>query len=318
MSGTVVVWRRIVSDITCPNCQATLPEGARFCTGCGHRLDEPEPAPGSASSEPAPSEPTPAAPAPPAPSPSAEQPASPAPGDPWGTSTPTAPAAPAPAPPTPPAQPWGQDPTTQMSTPGQQVPPAWTPPPSPASPPQGSPTPPEWGVPPTGTQPPATWAGSGETAAASGSRGGASPLAGILGLIGGIAALISPFLAWFTIENHDPHSGSYSMFEVLTGGDDVPLDSPDAIFMLIAGVAAVLLGVFILKTRSKLLSVLLLLAGVAIVAIGILDWMSISDLAKDMPNTASIDGGIGLYLAFGAGGVTALGGLLGLVMSKKS
>src|SRR5699024_1475566 len=137
----------------------------------------------------------------------------------------------------------------------------------------------QWGAPPP--------------AAASTTSGGASPLAGILGIVGGVLALISPFLAWLSFEASGMSGDSYTLWEVLTGGDDVPLDSPDAIFLLITGAVTIIIAVLVLRTRSKPLSILLLVAGAVAIAIGVRDWMTISDLASDLPSTITIDGGIG-------------------------
>lgn len=210
-------------------------------------------------------------------------------------------------------QPWSAPPA------GPQPQPGWSPEqPGSGAPPQSwSPTP---GQPPPHGAPPAPGAAQAWSAPtdAPSRSGGATPLAGVLGIIAGILALVSPFLAWFSINGVAGGDLSYSMWKILTGGDDVPLDSPDAIFVLVAGLIAVVLGVLILKTRSKALSGLLLVAGLVVIAVAVRDWMSISDLAKDLPTTVTLDGGIGLYLAYAGGGLAALAGLLGLIVGKKT
>jgi len=149
------------------------------------------------------------------------------------------------------------------------------------------------------------------------SGGGSSSIAAILGIVGGAVGILSTFLAWFTVKGGGA-SKSHSLWALLSGGDDVPLESNDAIFLLIAAVAAVALGVLAMKGKAQLASILLIVAGLAMVVVGVRDWMSVADLAKDLPSSVKIEGGIGLYLAYAGGAVAAIGGVLGLVGPKKS
>lgn len=303
-----------MSATTCPSCSTSLPDGALFCTSCGHRLESAAAA-DTAATETAPTEtapPPPPEPAPEAaseftdPAPTAAMPASEAPAPP-PTAPPPPPAAspqPPPAAPQPPAQPWADSATTQV--PATPAPTGWSAPP----PAQG------WD-PGSGTQPAAEWGHAPAPDAPASTKSGASPLGGVLGLLGGIVAVVAAFLPWISFEAGGT-STSYSLLKLMTGGDDVPLESSDVVFLLIAGIAAVILAVLVFTTRSKALSGLLIVAGLGMIAVGVLDWMSVVDFSEDLPNTITIDGALGLYLTYAAGAVTAIGGLAGIVLGRKA
>jgi hypothetical protein len=271
--------------------------------------------------------------APPAPSPGGwtPAPADPPPAPAWGQQAPAAPAAPPqPAPgqawgapteaPPAPGQAWGAPPAAPAPAPGQGAPgQPWGG--ATAAPGQGAPgqawgaapaAPPSWAAPGAAgaPAPDAAWGGPAAPAAKK------ATLPAALAIVGGALTAIAVFLAWYTAKAGGL-TESYSAWDTFNGGKTVPLESIDPLILLVLGIAVVGLGVLVLMGQAKIGSLLLLVAGVAVIGVAIRDWMSVVDVAKDLPSSVKISGGAGLYLTYFAGALTALAGGLGLAMGAK-
>ncbi|HET7929572.1 MAG TPA: hypothetical protein VFM40_08485 [Actinomycetota bacterium] len=152
-----------------------------------------------------------------------------------------------------------------------------------------------------------------------------TPVAGILGVVGGALLAVGSFLTWA---------------EVTGGGTSVTakgVDGSDGYITLIAGVVAVVAGVMMARGTRRVLAVLVILAGLVGGGIGLYDALTAKDsvldaaaeeLAPTFGATAqqvrsvldqAIDAGqlsvsvsIGLYVVIGGGVVALVGGILGL------
>jgi hypothetical protein len=152
-----------------------------------------------------------------------------------------------------------------------------------------------------------------------------TPVAGILGVIGGALLGLGSFLAWA---------------EVSGGGTSVTakgVDGSDGYITLVAGLVAVVAGVVMAKSTRRLLAVLVILAGIVGGGIGLYDALTAKDSVLDAAAEElapafgvsaqqvrtvldqAIDAGqlsvsisIGLYVAIGGGVVALVGGILGL------
>ena len=152
-----------------------------------------------------------------------------------------------------------------------------------------------------------------------------TPVAGILGVIGGALLALGSFLAWA---------------EVSGGGTSVTakgVDGSDGYITLVAGLVAVVAGVVMAKSTRRLLAVLVILAGIVGGGIGLYDALTAKDSVLDAAAEElapafgvsaqqvrtvldqAIDAGqlgvsisIGLYVVIGGGVVALVGGILGL------
>ena len=152
-----------------------------------------------------------------------------------------------------------------------------------------------------------------------------TPVAGILGVIGGALLGLGSFLAWA---------------EVSGGGTSVTakgVDGSDGYITLVAGLVAVVAGVVMAKSTRRLLAVLVILAGIVGGGIGLYDALTAKDSVLDAAAEElapafgvsaqqvrtvldqAIDAGqlgvsisIGLYVVIGGGVVALVGGILGL------
>lgn len=293
---------------TCPNCRATLPDGATFCTSCGTRIGE-----AAAAAPPSPPEdatrvdtpglhdstqvfsPPPAAPA--------------APWQPAESSTPPpAPAWEAPAASAPPAPPsWEAPPAAappSWEAPAAPAAPAWNQPPAqqaqPWQQPGGAP-PQQWG----GAQAPGQQWGAPPAATSSASTGG-SPIGGLVALVGGVLTLIGLFTAWIGTNLTDDTTTGWA----LASGDE-GLKSNDPYLILALAIGALVLGVLLFTGTSRsIVRIAAVVVGVAVVGTAARDWMSIADLAKDLPSSVKIEAKFGFYLTIAGGIVTAVAALL--------
>ena len=316
----------LLSETTvCPNCSASIPVGASFCTSCGQSVAAAAPV---AAPEP------PAPPAPPAWEPPPVAPAPPV-VDPTNVETPglhdTTQVLPA-TPPAPPA--W--------EAPPAPAPAAWSPPPAPApsaapwapadAPASPAAPAPAWGAPPAAAPAPAApgawdqpaapaWGDPGQSAApawstppaATPSSSGGSPLGGLAAIIGGVLVLVGIFSAWL---GSDVTSATIKGWD-LTSGDKF-LKSSDPYILLALGIVALAIGVALFLGKVKgLVKVAAIVLGLAVVGICVRDWMSISDLVKK--NAAfqgvTIKSKFGFYLTIAGGVLAAVGGL---IPAKKS
>lgn len=306
----------------CPNCGTSIENPVKFCPSCGYLLPQvsaqthehvPEPAPAEpAAVEPAAIE-AEAAVAPvwaqaPAPSPALEPEAAPEP-------EPVVPAAPA----------WAQTPPPQpVAAPEPVVPaaPAWaqTPPP----PPPVAPAAPSWvqapaalppvvpmaqppygaapyGAPPFGA-PPATYPPLVATPSS-----GRNPLAGLLAIIGGAAAIGSAWLPWFVLGSDPLQTASWGRPLDLTSDLGTPANG---YFLIGAGVICVLFGLFLLVGLARSpgvragLGLLTLAAAAGLGAIEFAAYMKVAD--------NGLTYGFGLFVGAGAAVVVGVGGLAGL------
>jgi hypothetical protein len=155
-----------------------------------------------------------------------------------------------------------------------------------------------------------------------------TPVAGILGLVGGALIALGSFLAWA---------------EVSGGGTSVTakgVDGSDGYITLVAGIVAVVAGVVIARGTGRVLAVAMILAGIVGGGIGLYDALTAKDnvldaAAEELAPTfgvsaqqvrtvldQAIDAGqlsvsisIGLYVVIGGGVVALAGGILGLLGS---
>jgi hypothetical protein len=159
-----------------------------------------------------------------------------------------------------------------------------------------------------------------------------TPVAGILGVIGGALLALGSFLAWA---------------EVSGGGTSVTakgVDGSDGYITLVAGLVAVVAGIVIATGTGRVLAaVLVILAGIVGGGIGLYDALTAKDsvldaaaeeLAPSFEASAqevrtvldqaidagqlSVSIGIGLYVVIGGGVVALAGGILGLRGSGES
>jgi FtsH-binding integral membrane protein len=152
-----------------------------------------------------------------------------------------------------------------------------------------------------------------------------TPVAGILGLIGGALLALGSFLAWA---------------EVAGGGTSVTakgVDDRHGYITLVAGLVAVVAGIVMARGTRRALAVLVILAGIVGGGIGLYDALTAKDsvldaAAEELAPTfgvsaqqmrtvldQAIDAGqfsvsisIGLYVVIGGGVVALVGGILGL------
>ncbi|HKX34470.1 MAG TPA: hypothetical protein VJP03_03965 [Actinomycetota bacterium] len=155
-----------------------------------------------------------------------------------------------------------------------------------------------------------------------------TPVAGILGLVGGALMALGSFLAWA---------------EVSGGGTSVTakgVDGSDGYITLVAGIVAVVAGLVIARGTGRVLAVVMILAGIVGGGIGLYDALTAKDnvldaAAEELAPTfgasaqqvrtvldQAIDAGqlsvsisIGLYVVIGGGVVALAGGILGLLGS---
>ncbi len=152
-----------------------------------------------------------------------------------------------------------------------------------------------------------------------------TPVAGILGVVGGALLAVGSFLTWA---------------EVTGGGTSVTakgVDGSDGYITLIAGVVAIVAGMMMARATRRVLAVLVILAGIVGGGIGLYDALTAKDsvldaAAEELAPTfgasaeqvrtvldQAIDAGqlsvsisIGLYVVIGGGVVALVGGILGL------
>ena len=271
---------------TCPNCSAALPAGATFCTSCGTRIEVAAPTadatrgdtpglhdatqqftPPAAPWQPAEAAPPPAPPAWQAPP--AAAPAPPAAGG-WAGAAPAAPPAPTGAP-------WQQAP--------------------------GAPAQPAWGTAPG--QP--AWGAPAPAAASSSGAAGASPLGGIVAVLGGALTIVGLFSAWL---GNNVDSTKLAGWDLTR--DDVAFTSKDPYLLLVLGIVGVLVGaaLFLGKARNPV-RLVAIVVGLAIVGTHIRDWMSIADVVKDsLSSDFKVTAQIGFYLGIAGGILVALSSLI--------
>lgn len=272
--------------ITCPNCTATLPSAASFCTSCGTRLAQAPPAP-------SPADPTQVG------TPGLQDPTQVF--SPPASSTPWQPA-PGDAPPPPPIPAGG-----------------WAPPPPPGAPPASPPTTdqqPAWvqaAQSLSSTPPPAAgWGTTPEPQAPRPAPAG-SPLGAALALLGGVLTLVAIFLPWVTSNLSDAGLSGWD----LTSGDKgfrlpdgslLTFESLDPYALLIIAAAGIFTGIMAFGGNTRGLSrVLGVVLGVAVIGFMVRDWTSMADVVKDKaPADFRIESAIGFYLALAGGALLAV------------
>jgi hypothetical protein len=152
-----------------------------------------------------------------------------------------------------------------------------------------------------------------------------TPVAGILGVVGGALLALGSFLSWA---------------EVTGGGTSVMakgVDGSDGYITLVAGLVAVVAGIMMARGTRRVLAVLVILAGIVGGGIGLYDALTAKDsvldaAAEELAPTfgasaqevraaldQAIDAGqlsvsisIGLYVVIGGGVVALVGGIVGL------
>jgi hypothetical protein len=152
-----------------------------------------------------------------------------------------------------------------------------------------------------------------------------TPVAGILGLVGGALLALGSFLTWA---------------EVSGGGTTVTakgVDGSDGYITLVAGLVAVVAGIMMARGSRRVLAVLVIIAGIVGGGIGLYDALTAKnsvldaaaeELAPTLGASAqqvrtvldqAIDAGqlsvsisIGLFIVIGGGVVALVGGILGL------
>lgn len=285
--------------ITCPNCSATLPSAASFCTTCGTKVASTPPPPPAPGPEPADqtrvdtpglhdatqvySPPTGSAP------PSGSVPWQPAP--PADASGPWA----APAPPAPPT---GDTPAWVGSAQALST----------APPPEA----------------PAWQAGGAPAAARQPSKPG-SPLGAVLAVLGGVLTLVGIFLPWVTSNLSDAGLSGWD----LTSGDNgfrlpdqsmLTFESIDPYFLVAIGAVALFAGVMALGGGTRMVSrVLGVVLGLAVIGLMVRDWTSMADLVQqEAPATFEIESAIGFYLTIAGGALLLVSAVMPSKASKSS
>ncbi len=266
---------------TCPNCSATLPANATFCTSCGTRIGEAAATPASPPPE------------------DATRVDNPGLHDATQVYNPPPPAPPAAAPPGP--APWqpADSPSAPPAGPGAApwTPPGQAPPAAPAAPPwqQPAPGPAGWGAPGAAPAPP--WGAAAPATTSTTATGDGSPLGGIVAIAGGILSLIGLFTAWI---------GSDGTDETLSGwdltADDKLFSSSDPYLILGLALGALALGALLFTGVSrKIVRIAAIVVGLALIATPIRDWLSIVDIVEGIPG-AKANQEFGFFLTI-AGGV---------------
>lgn len=277
-----------MSDTTCPECAAPLREGATFCTSCGHRIAATAPPSGGDATQAD------------APGPGAEATRvdNPALSDATQTFEPPTPPAPGPGAPWEPAQ-------------GTHTPPPTSAPSAPAGPPPNAPS---WGAPPQQAAPPwqqaqqapqQPWGQQPYGAPAhttTSSSGGGSPIGAIVAILGAVLTLVGLFTAWIGSNVTDDTITGWA----LASGDD-GFESNDPYIILALGVAALVAGVMLFTGAARsIVRIAAVVVGVVVVGVAIRDWLSIADIAKDLPSSVEITAQFGFYLTIAGGVVTAI------------
>lgn len=292
-----------MSDITCPNCSATLPAGASFCTSCGQRMEAAPPAPPveDATRVESPGLHDSTQVIPPAPAAAAGA---------WQPSESSAPPAPA-APTEPAAAPWSQ-PGAPAAPPAAE-PPAWEQPAA-AQPQQPWQTPPQQQVPPTWGAPQQGAPGApawGEPAKAA-SVDQPSPVGGLVSVAGAALVLVGLFLSWFTLESKSTdESLSISGWD-LASSDTSPFESNDPYLLLALGIVGLAIGaaLFLGKMR-QIARIAAIVAGIAVIGVVLRDWMSAASLVEDKGTSdTELKQAFGFFVPIVGGVLLAVGGVL--------
>jgi uncharacterized membrane protein (TIGR02234 family) len=152
-----------------------------------------------------------------------------------------------------------------------------------------------------------------------------TPVAGILGVVGGALLALGSFLTWA---------------EVTGGGTSVTakgVDGSDGYITLVAGLVAVVAGIMMARGTRRVLAVLVILAGIVGGGIGLYDALTAKDSVLDAAaeelaptfgasaqqvravldqaidaDQLSVSISFGLYVVIGGGVVALVGGILGL------
>lgn len=278
----------------CPNCSATLPAGATFCTSCGTRIGE-----GGHAAPPTDS----------APAEDATRVDNPGLGDSTQVFSPppAAPPEPNPQPYAPPSAPWQPADAPSAPPAGPPSPPSWNPPgnpqapawqqPQPAAPAQG------WGAPP-GAAP--QWGAPAPASTGNGTQTDGSPIGGVIAMVGGVLALVGLFTAWVGSNQTD---ATTSGWDLISG--DKGLKSNDPYLILALGIGALVIGLLLFTGVARpLVRIAAVVVGVAVIAVALRDWLSIVDLVKDASSDVEITAQFGFYLTIAGGIVTAAAALL--------
>ena len=194
--------------------------------------------------------------------------------------------------------------------------PQYAPPPAPYGAPQyGAPPPPPYGVPGYGPPPygaPVYGGGAYGAPYAASRSGGSAPLAGLLALAGGAAAVASAWLPWATFMNEST--------KLIDATDTSRLECG---YYLVAGGAVAAVCGLLLLMRTGSLQMLLglgaLAGGILVVVVEVMTYNQVNqvnDLANLYGGSGGVSYSIGLFLGIGAGVVGALGGLVGLVSRR--
>jgi zinc-ribbon domain len=292
-----------LTDQTCPQCGAPVPDGATFCTSCGTRLADGRARAAGSDGESGRGEDvtrveqpglegeTRVLPetAPPAPDPWSGPPASPPPTEPPATFAP-------PPPPTgrtttPPDQAWSQ--------------PAGGPPSSWGSPP---PTPASWDQP--GAPAAASWPTDAAGATTRRSDAAPAPASAIVGILGALLTILGLFLPWV--------SASTGTTLSLIGDDDsltgwalatksqIRIKTDDPYWLLALGIIALAVAVVLFVRAVPALRIALAVLGLAIVGLTIYDLSSIRSVVEDtFTNEEKINFQLGLWLTL-AGGIVCI------------
>lgn len=291
--------------ITCPNCSATLPSAAAFCTTCGTRVAQAAPAPPPAAAPPMPG---PATFAPPVDPTRVD-------GPPAGDPTQVFGAAPAAPPPPPTSAPWQP---AESSAPAG----AWSAPAPPTSaPPSAYGAPPAAPTTPTGQIPawsPTNWEGAPQASGqAVKTKQSGSPIGAVLAILGGILTIVGIFLPWVTSNLSDAGLSGWDLTSGEKGfrlpdGALLTFDSMDPYALLVIGVLALGTGVLALQGGSRNLSrVLGVVLGVLVIGYMVRDWTSLADVVEtEAPASFEVSSGIGFYLTIAGGALVILSALM--------
>lgn len=129
-----------------------------------------------------------------------------------------------------------------------------------------------------------------------------------MALVGGILALVGLFTAWVGVNVGDMTTTGWGM---VGGKNDLNLESNDPYILLALGVAALVIGVLMFTGTARILvRAAAGVIGLVIIGIAIRDWLSIADLATDLPSEIEITAQFGFYLTIAGGVVTAIAAVM--------
>lgn len=287
-----------MTDQTCPQCGASVPDGAAFCTSCGTSLTDPSATAADTSPTGPPEDVTrveqpglqgetrvlpetpPSGPAPDA-----------VPSSPTTTPPPPEPAATFAPPPPQPA--WGSTPSDQGWGPQPGGPPSsWDAP---------APAPSSWDQP--GAPAATSWPAASAPTTTEPAR---APAGAIVGVVGALLTIVGLFLPWVSA-NTGTNLSLVGNEDSLTGWAlatkaEIRITTNDPYLLLALGILALGVSVLLFVRAAPALRIALAVVGLAIVGLTIYDLSSIRSVVQDtFSNDEKVTPQLGLWLTLGGG-----------------